>query len=399
MDTWGDATAATLAVPAAWPATNLIAGFIAQMNLTCLDGNPPSHIDAGKQLLNNPWPAISYFDWMFGAACSVVLRGNYYAVKADYDEATGNPRQLIPVSVDDVAVNYEKGRLTYDIVGMPRSLSWLEVFHVRGFMMPGMLTGVGVIEAHRAGLAATRQLMDYGAGAYASGAVPPIVMRVDKPELTEAEAEYLQNRWVQRHTAHDRRPAVIPKIVEIEKVGLSMQDAEYLESRTFSIAEIAYMFNLDPEDLSASLTNRSGRIEYQNIEAKMRDRLIFSLQPWMSRIEQAYTNDLPGSCYARFNTNELFRADSLTRMKMYEIALANHIYTLEEVRIMERLPLNDYVMTTTHEEFTVEAPEDPQKEPTPNPQPGEQPSNLAAPVPPPQPQTNMNMNGKKVPVA
>lgn len=356
QQTYGDAEAATLAIPAAWRATNLIAGFVAQMNLVAYDDNPPTEIDGSKQLLNEPWPAISYFNWMFGCVASLVLRGNFYGVKSDYDEATGNPRQIIPVSCDDVTVNFDRGVLTYDIIGVERPLSWLEVFHVRGFMLPGMLTGVGVIEAHRAGLHQTRQLMDYGAGAYASGGVPPVIMRVDKPELSEQEAEYLQSRWVQRHNAHDRRPAVIPKIVEIEKVGLSMQDAEYLESRQFSIAEIAYMFNLDPEDLSASLRNRSGRIEYQNIEAKMRDRLIFSLQPWMSRIEQAFRMDLPGSAYARFNTNELFRADSLTRMRMYDLALKNNIYTLEEIRVMERMPIDEYTMKMLKGEEKLEAP-------------------------------------------
>jgi len=353
---YGDAEAATLAIPAAWRATNLIAGFIAQMPLQALDGNPPTTVDMSRQLLNDPWPAISYYNWMFGCAASVVLRGNFYAVKSDYDESTGNPRQLIPISCDDVTVSYEKGVLTYDIVGVDRPLSWLEVFHVRGFMLPGMLTGVGVIEAHRAGLQQTRQLMDYGAGAYASGGVPPVVMRVDKPELSEHEAEYLQSRWVQRHSAHDRRPAVIPKIVELEKVGLSMQDAEYLESRQFSIAEIAYMFNLDPEDLSASLRNRSGRIEYQNIEAKMRDRLIFSLQCWMSRIEQAFRHDLPGTVHARFDTTELFRADSLNRMRTYDLALRNKVYTLEEVRVMERMPVDDYKLETTSDTIEMETP-------------------------------------------
>lgn len=359
----GDAEAATLAIPAAWRATNLISGFIAQMPMSCFDGNPPTHVDNARQLLNDPWPIISYFNWMFGCAASVVLRGNFYAVKADYDDSTGLPRQLIPINNDDVTVIYEKGVLSYEIVGVDRPLSRPEVFHVRGFMLPGMLTGVGVIEAHRVGLQQTRQLMDYGAGAYASGGVPPVVMRVDKPELTEQEAEYLQSRWVQRHSAQDRRPAVIPKIVELDKVGLSMQDAEYLESRQFSIAEIAYMFNLDPEDLSASLRNRSGRIEYQNIEAKMRDRLIFSLQPWMSRIEQTFRLDLPGACYARFDTNELFRADSLNRMRTYDIALKNNIYSLQEVRAMERMPLEDYHLITPAQEIIMKVPSEPEVPP------------------------------------
>lgn len=356
IGTYADATSATLAIPAAWRATNLIAGFVAQMGLVSLDGDPPRHIDQGRQLLNNPWPLISYFDWMFGVAASIVLRGNFYAVKADYDQSTGNPRQYIPVSVDDVTVNFENGVLTYDVVGIDRPLHWNQMFHVRGFMLPGMLTGVGVIEAHRTGLFQTRELMDFGSGAYGSGGVPPVVITVDKPELAEGEAEYLQSRWVMRHSAKDRRPAVVPKIVSIEKVGLSMDDAEYLESRKFSIAEIAYMFNLDPSDLGASFSSNGGRIEYSNIEARMRDRLVFSLAPWMNRIEQAYNMDLPGNCHVKFQTADLFRADSLTRMQTYEIAIRNDIMTPEEVRIAEHSPIGDYMLIGMNDEHNISWP-------------------------------------------
>jgi HK97 family phage portal protein len=337
VNTWGDAVASTLAIPAAWRAINLIAGFVAQMGLVEMNGTPPTVTDDDNQLLDNPWPMIGYYNWMFGCCANIVLRGNFYAVKADRDPSTGLPRQYIPLSHDDVTVTFEDGFLEYTVNGLDRRLQWDEMFHVRGFMLPGMLTGIGVVEAHRSGLTSMRQLMDYGTGAYASGAVPPVVMRVDKPELTEQEAEYLQRRWVQRHGAQDRRPAVIPKIVELEKVGLSMQDAEYLQSRQFSIAEMAYMFNLDPNDLSAGFGANTGRMEYQNMESKTRDRMIYSLQRWMSPIEQAFGNDMPGNSHARFNAAELFRADTKSRMEMYAIALDNNIYTLDEVRRMEYL--------------------------------------------------------------
>lgn len=337
VNTYGDAVASTLAIPACWRATNLIAGFIAQMPIQVMEGTPPKPSEDRQQLLTDPWPLIGYYNWMFGVAASIILRGNYYAVKADYDPSTGNPRQYIPVSIDDVTCDLDDGYVMYTINGLDRKLEWSEMLHIRGFMLPGMLTGIGVIEAHRQSLTATRLLMDYGAGAYAGGGVPPVVMRVDKPELSEQEAEYLQSRWVARHSAMDRRPAVIPKIVELEKVGLSMQDAEYLQSRQFSIAEIAYMFNLDPDDLNAGFGSHSGRIEYQNMEAKTRDRMIYSLQRWMSPIEQAFSFDLPGTSFARFSTQELFRADTKSRMEMYAIALTNGIYTLDEVREMENL--------------------------------------------------------------
>jgi HK97 family phage portal protein len=337
QNSWGDAVSAGLAIPAAWRAVNLIAGFVAQMPLRQMTDYPPVYLDEYSQLLSNPWPVIGYYNWVFGAVASIVLRGNFYAAKADFDLATGNPRQYIPIGVDDVTLEFVDGMLLYHVNGLAEPLTWQSMLHIRGFMMPGMLAGIGVIEAHRAQMQGIRTLMDYGTGAYAGGGVPPVVMRVDKPELSEQEAEYLQSRWVQRHSALDRRPAVIPKIVEIEKVGLSMQDAEYLQSRAFSIAEVAYMFNLDPVDLDATFGQGGGHLRYQNMEAKTRDRLIYSLQRWISPVEQAFDMDMPGNTHARFWTGELFRADSKSRMETYDIALRNDIYTDDEVREMEHL--------------------------------------------------------------
>ena len=346
--TGGAAEQATLGIPAAWRAVNLIAGTIAQMPISVQEargvrseygsdirgiGRP---LDQQPQMTMNPWPLITYFNWMFSCVTSVVLRGNFYGVKFDYDPATGWPRQILPVHNDDVDIEMRDGYPWYYIHVLNRWFPYSEIFHVRGFMMPGMIQGIGVVEAHRAGLSGIRKLMDFGTGAYASGAVPPVVMTVDKQELSEQEAEYLQSRWVARHGGLDRRPAVVPKIVDVETVGLSMADAEYLQSRQFSIAEIAFMFNLDPEDLSAGFSQAgAGTLRYQNMETRVRDRLIFSLQCWISRIEQVFTQNVPGDNYASFNTDELTRSDALSRFKTYEIALRSHIWVPNEVRSME----------------------------------------------------------------
>jgi HK97 family phage portal protein len=349
MNSWGDAEAAAMSIPAAWRAMNLIAGTIAQMPLVTYDRIPLREAktvqaayrgrvsDLELQVVQNPWPMVTYYNWMFMVVVSVVLRGNFYGVLSDYDPATGWPRQIIPVAHDDITLEVKDGIPWYHVDGMDRWLRYDEVFHVRGFMTPGMLKGIGVIEAHRGGLTSIRGLMDFGTGAYMSGGVPPVIMTIDKPEITEAEAEYLQSRWVSRHTVRDRRPAVVPKIVDIKTVGLSMQDAEYLQSRQFSVAEIAWMFNLDPEDLSAGFGESGGNMRYMNNESRTRDRLIFSLNCWINRIEESFSYLIPGDHFVKMYTDELLRADTATRMKNYAIGLANGIYTVNEVRAMEGL--------------------------------------------------------------
>ena len=327
-----------MAIPAAWRCMNMIGGLIAQMPLTGFSKEPINEpLESQPQIITRPWPILTYFDWVFCSVMSMVLHGDMFAIKADYDEATGRPRQLIPIHPDDVYVDVFKGLPYYDVSPLGKTYSYEQMLHIRGFMLPGSLTGIGVVEAHRKNIHDTKALQDFGANAYTSGAVPPVVITVNKSEITEAEVEYLQTRWMLRHHSGNRVPAVVPKIVEVQPIGLSMADAEYLESRKFSVAEIAFMFNLSPEDLSTSMGGPG--LTYANVESKVRERLLYCLQPWMSRIEQAFTDLMPGSQYTRFDTSTVLRSDAPTRIKMYSDGLEAGIYTLNEIRRWEGMPL------------------------------------------------------------
>jgi HK97 family phage portal protein len=326
-----------MGLPAAWRAMNLIAGFIAQMRMHLML-NPDTQYEAvadSPQILRRPWPLLSYFDWMFAATVSIVLRGNFVGVKADYDVASGRPRQIIPVHPDDVLCEVVDGMPWYHISPVARWFQHDEIFHVRNFLVPGSFWGVGSIEAHRTSMMAAHTLMQYGQNSYTSGAVPPMVIQVDKPEITATEAEAIQTRWMERHHSGNRKPAVIPKIMTITPMGMSMADAEYLQSRQFNVAEIAYMFNLSPEDLGVSAGN-SRALTYNNLEQKTRERLVYSLQPIMTRIEQAFADCLPFSQEARFDTSDVLRTDTKTQYETYDIGVRGGWLSINEVRHMNK---------------------------------------------------------------
>jgi HK97 family phage portal protein len=338
---WQPLTTATTVrgIPAAWYCNNLIAGVIAQMPLEDIDPETDEVQKPAPQVLTRPWPMVSYYDFIFMGITQALLNGNFYGIKYDYDDATLKPRQLLPVMHEDMHVEVIKGVPYYTVMSINRTFTWDEIFHVRGLMVPGRMTGIGVIEAHRLGLAHTRTLMDYGNNSYTGGAVPPVVIKVNKPELAEGEAEYLQSRWMQRHSAGNRIPAVVPGIVDVEQMGMSMVDSDYLNSRKFSIAEIAFMFGVNPEFLTVSLGG--SHVTYANVETKNREQLIYTLQPWMNRFEQAYNDLLAGSRYSKFNADTLLRADEGDRIKMYAAGLDVGIFTLNDVRRRENLPTYD----------------------------------------------------------
>jgi HK97 family phage portal protein len=335
---WGTQDQMVLGIPAAWRAMNLVAGFISQLMLRCYDDMiPNAEITPTPQVVKRPWPLLTYADYFFAMVTSIVLRGNFVGVRADYEESSGLPRQILPVHPDDVVMDMVRGIPYYEITGMDRPLRYDEIFHVRGYLSPGSLWGVGVIEAHRKNLRYSNTLADFGQQAYSNGGVPPVVIKVNKPELSEPEAAYIQGRWVARHASGNRQPAVIPATMEVEKIGLSMQDAEYLQSRMFNVAEIAFMFNLSPEDLSATLTTGGSSLTYGNLDQKTRDRLLYSMQPIMVRIEQTFADILPGKTLARYSSEETMRMSFKERMESYKLARETGVYTLEELRVLERL--------------------------------------------------------------
>jgi hypothetical protein len=100
------------------------------------------------------------------------------------------------------------------------------------------------------------------------------------------------------------------------------------------------MFGLDPTDLDATVGS-GGSITYANREQREIERLTHSVSPWLRRFEQAWADLLPGRRSMAFNVENLLRADTLARLQASEIALRSGVFTLDDARGVERLPLYD----------------------------------------------------------
>jgi phage portal protein BeeE len=123
----------------------------------------------------------------------------------------------------------------------------------------------------------------------------------------------------------------------ITPLAFSPSDAQFLESKQLGIAEVAFMFLLDPTDLTTSVGS-AGTLTYANREQREIDRLTHAVGPWLRRFEQAWADNLPGRRTIRFNVENLLRTDTLTRLQASEIALRNGVFTLNDARNVEQLP-------------------------------------------------------------
>jgi HK97 family phage portal protein len=325
-------------IPAAWRCFQLIANSVASCAPPVEFDSSGVRVDPLSPVVERPWAMLSTHEFWAQAVTSVLLYGNFVGINIDRDPDSGYPRQVMPIHPSDVAMILVDGLPVYGWAG--EAFGWDEITHVRHHTSPGALWGLGVIEAFRVAIGASVSAAAYGATNFASAAENSVVIQVDRPELTQEQAEAIQTAWIDRHGSGVRRPAVIPRSMTITPLAFSPADAQFIESRQLGIAEIAFMFNMDPTDLDATVGAR-GSLNYANREQHEIERLTHTIGPWLRRFEQAWADLLPGRRNMAFNVERLLRTDTLSRLQSTQIALNSGVFTLDDARATERLPLYD----------------------------------------------------------
>jgi HK97 family phage portal protein len=121
-------------------------------------------------------------------------------------------------------------------------------------------------------------------------------------------------------------------------VAQAPETTQLIQSRTFSNLEIALMFGVPAHMLQAQMGGPS--ITYQNVEQESIDFVKWGLLFWLTQVEEALTQHIPGVQYVRFNLDGLMRTSTLDRYRAHQIALEAGFLTVEEIRALEgREPL------------------------------------------------------------
>jgi HK97 family phage portal protein len=130
--------------------------------------------------------------------------------------------------------------------------------------------------------------------------------------------------------------------MEVGTIGINPTDAQLLQSRGFSIEEICRWFRVPPWMVGHTEKATSWGT---GIEQQMIGFLVFTLGPWLKRIEQSIVKDLlmpaeRARYYPKFAVEGLLRADSAARASFYSVMVNNGILTRDEVRELEdRAPM------------------------------------------------------------
>jgi HK97 family phage portal protein len=286
-----------------------------------------------RLLTDAPNPDIDAGEFWRTIVAWMGIRGNAYA----YVERNGAgiPIGLWPISPTSVEVKRaDSGRLVYQAqvdgleewapIREPGGLVRAEnMLHYRAF---GLGTeGLSPIGMARQQVGISFAAMSYIGGFFARDASPGGIVSVPG-SLTDDQYERLTQQWRSLHEGFDKAHhlALLEGGAKWENTTLSPVDAAFLDTYKLTRADIAGIYGVPPHmigDVDRSTSWGSG-IEQQSL-----GYVIYSLMPYLSRLERATTAKLFATgdgqgvggdeVYLKFNVNGLVRGDITARYAAY----------------------------------------------------------------------------------
>jgi len=273
---------------------------------------------------------------------AMLIRGNAFAEKL----MVGN--RLIGLKfLDPNCLTIQKGDrgqavYKYTEGGQMREIAANRIFHVPGFSLNGK-NGVSAIE-YGCNVFASGQAAGVAAnGMFENGLSPTVAMEYPQKLNPAQRAEARATLESLSGAANSGKSLVLENGVKAHVLNINPRDAQLLESRNFSVEEICRWFRVPPFMVGHTSNSTSWGT---GIEQQMIGFLMFTLRPWLTRLEQSINANLLTpveqlTMYAEFNVEGLLRGDSTARREFYASALQNGYMNRNQVAARENLPAID----------------------------------------------------------
>lgn len=273
----------------------------------------------------------------------LLLWGNAYA--QIIRNGKGEVMALYPLMPDRMSIDRDSktGRIYYEYTttsddplskkGMSVKLAAHDVFHIPGLGFDG-LVGYSPIAMAKNAIGSAIACEEYGARFFANGATPGGVL---KHPGTIKDPSKIRESWQTAFggSRNAGRVAVLEEGMKYTPVSIAPEQAQFLETRKFQIDEIARIFRVPPHmigDLEKS--------SFNNIEQQSLEFVKYTLDPWVSRWEQAIRRSLLNEhekkdYIFKFNVDGLLRGDYESRMSGYATARQNGWMSANDIRELE----------------------------------------------------------------
>ena len=300
-----------------------------------------------KLLHDEPNPEMTSFVFRETLMSHLLLWGNAYA--QIIRNGKGQVVALYPLMPNRMTVDRDpNGRIyyTYSVnesdnpklrkLGQIR-MTKDEIFHIPALGFDG-LVGYSPIAMAKNAIGMAMACEEYGAKFFANGASPSGVL--EHPGNIK-DPDKLRESWntLFQGSGNSHKIAVLEEGLKYQPIGISPNEAQFLETRKFQIDEIARIFRVPPH-----MVGDLDKSSFSNIEQQSLEFVKYTLDPWVTRWEQAIHRSLlleseKTDYFAKFNVDGLLRGDYQSRMNGYSVGIQNGFLSPNDIRSLENMDL------------------------------------------------------------
>jgi HK97 family phage portal protein len=286
--------------------------------------------------LRSPSAYLRPFDWKVIGMTSVLIHGmayGLYTARDGFGYPTGAEwldSSLVNV-IDSKPFNPLKAQFFY--AGRPVARE--DLFIIRGLSVAGRTEAISPLRAFQAYIEAGHSALEYGNGWYRSGGFPPGTFKNANYEVTDEQSAEIKGRLVTAIRRHE--PLVFGADWDFNPITVPPNEAQFIESMQLNATQIASIYGVQPRRAGGV---HGDSMTYSNVEMDAISEVTDSLDPWLVRFEEAFTESLPQPQVAEFDRDARIRHDIRTRYQVYREARDTGILNVDEIRELEdREPL------------------------------------------------------------
>ena len=319
-----------LQVPSVARCRNLIAGVISSIDLELYKKSTGAELESPLWLeqpdMRQPRSVtIAY------TVDSLLFYGvAYWRVTSLYaDDGRPSGFEWVANTRVSVKTNYNGTEIEcYSVNGVETPMSGIGSLVTFQSLLPGVLeTGARTIQS----------AIDVQKAASVAAATPMATgfIKNSGADLPEAQVSGILAAW--KAARASRSTAYLTSTLDYQTVGFSPKDMLYTEASQYLATEISRLMNVPSYLISADMNNS---MTYQNILDGRKEFVAYSLQPFISAIENRLSMDdiTRHGNVVKFAIDETFlRADTKARLEAIEKMLSLGLIDLEQAQSMEQL--------------------------------------------------------------
>ena len=329
-----------LGLPALYAGSKILADNAASLPIKVYqlanDGRKTPY--TGPHLFQRPSVIGTAYDWMFACLSSLTLQGNAWGLITGKD-GFGFPTGIEWIPPEHVIVEQNPAQpfnpLAIKVYAYGRDMKWFgpdkELFHVKGFALPGRLEGISPLRAFALTILAGHEAQRYGTDWYAPCGFPPGTFQNSELEVNAEAAAEIRKMLVT--SLRRREPLVYGRDWDYTPVTVPPSEAQFIDAMQLNATHIAAILDLPANRVGG----KSGdSLTYSTTEQNQL-QVIEALRPWLCRLEAAFSDLLPARRVIGFNTDALLKTDLKTRTEIYQIQRMIGLRTTDELRELEDL--------------------------------------------------------------